>query len=114
MGVHNIFTKLIANRLQKSLPMIVHTIKYGFVARMNILHNILNLQIFMNYVNKFNYELIIVQIDLEKVRDLALSGWTSHMDLVVCLRLLPIGDALRLRNIVTCTCFFYTIVVDHS
>ena len=34
----------------------------------------------MDYVNKFEYELIIVQIDLEKARDLDLIGWTCQME----------------------------------
>ena len=66
---------------------------------------------FIDYVNKFEEELIIVQIDLDKAHDLVLCGWTPHMGF---------GGASKIATYWTCfenvtgTCFFYTIVVDHS
>jgi hypothetical protein len=38
-----------ANRLQKVLPSIIHPMQYGFIAGRDILHNILNVQMAVDY-----------------------------------------------------------------
>ena len=46
-----IFTKVLANRLQKYLPKLIHPAQYGFIAGRNILHNVLNVQMAMGYAH---------------------------------------------------------------
>ena len=64
-----IFTKFLANRLQKYLPKLIHPAQYGFIAGRNILHNVLNVQMAMDYARNTHQELIMVQLDLEKAYD---------------------------------------------
>ena len=68
-GLYKIFTKVLANRLQKHLPKLIHPARYGFIAGRNILHNVLNVQITMDYARNTHQELIMVQLDLEKAYD---------------------------------------------
>ena len=53
-------TKVLANRLQKYFPKLIHPAQYGFVAGRNILHNVLNVQMAMDYAQNNHQELIIV------------------------------------------------------
>ena len=68
-GLYKIFTKVLANRLQKYLPKLIHPAQYGFIAGRNILHNVLNLQMAMDYARNTHQELIMVQLYLEKAYD---------------------------------------------
>ena len=68
-GLYKIFTKVLANRLQKYLPKLIHPAQYGFIAGRNILHNVLNVQMVMDYARRTHQELIMVQLDLEKAYD---------------------------------------------
>ena len=43
-GLYKVFRKVIAGRLQKVLPKIVHKSQYGFIQGRDILHNIFNAQ----------------------------------------------------------------------
>ena len=67
--MYKIFTKVLANRLQKYLPNLIHPAQYGFIAGRNILHNVLNVQMAMDYARNSTQELIMVQLDLEKAYD---------------------------------------------
>ena len=67
-GLYKIFTKVLANSLQKYLPKLIHPAQYDFIAGKNILHNVLNVQMTMDYArnthntgqfetgNMFNFE----------------------------------------------------------
>ena len=68
-GIYKIFAKVIANRLQRYLPKIVHKSQYGFIKGRDILHNILNVQLAMDYVKDSQQELVMIQLDLEKAYD---------------------------------------------
>ena len=68
-GLYKIFTKVLANRLQKYLPKLIRPAQYGFIAGRNILHNVLNVQMAMDYARNTHQELIMVQLDLEKAYD---------------------------------------------
>ena len=68
-GIYKIFAKVIANRLQSILPTIVHKAQYGFIKGRDILQNILNVQMAMDYVKESKQELVMVQLDLEKAYD---------------------------------------------
>ena len=48
-GMYKIFAKVMTNRLHKVLPSIIHNARYGFLAKRDILHNILNVQIEIDY-----------------------------------------------------------------
>ena len=68
-GLYKIFTKVLANRLQKYFPKLIHPAQYGFIAGKNILHNVLNVQMTMDYARNTYQELIMVQLDMEKPYD---------------------------------------------
>ena len=51
-GLYKIFAKVIANRLQKVLPFVVHPMQYGFITGRDILHNILNIQMVVDYAKE--------------------------------------------------------------
>ena len=55
--------------LQNNLPKLIHLAQYGFIAGRNILHNVLNVQMAMDYARNTHQELIMVQLDLEKAYD---------------------------------------------
>ncbi|MCO5577479.1 hypothetical protein L7F22_031311 [Adiantum nelumboides] len=67
--LYKIFSKVLANRLHKLLPDLIHPAQYGFVKGRSILHNILNVQIGIDYAKKINQEVVMVQLDLEKAFD---------------------------------------------
>ena len=46
-----------------------HPAQYGFIAGRNKLHNVLNVQMTMDYARNTHHELIMVQLDLEKAYD---------------------------------------------
>ncbi|MCO5597147.1 hypothetical protein L7F22_051222 [Adiantum nelumboides] len=56
-------------RLHKFLPNLIHPAQYGFIKGRNILHNILNVQMGIDYAKKTKQEVVIVQLDLEKAFD---------------------------------------------
>ena len=66
-GFYKIFTTL--SRLQKYLPKLIHSAQYGFIACRNILHNVLNVEMAMDYARNTHQELIMAQLDLEKAYD---------------------------------------------
>jgi hypothetical protein len=68
-GLYKIFTKLLANRLQKVLPSIIHPMQYGFIAGRDILHNILNVQMAVDYAKDSKQEIVMIQLDIEKAYD---------------------------------------------
>ncbi|MCO5603299.1 hypothetical protein L7F22_057448 [Adiantum nelumboides] len=72
--LYKIFSKALANRLHKLLPDLIHPAQYGFIKGRNILHNILNVQIGIDYAKKTNQEVVMVQLDLEKAFDHV--GWS--------------------------------------
>ena len=49
--------------------LLIHPTEYGFIAGRNILHNVLNVQMVMDYARRTHQELIMVQLDLEKAYD---------------------------------------------
>ena len=69
VGLYKVFTKVIANRLQKVLPKIVYKRQYGFIHGRDILHDILNVQMVMDYVKESKQQLIMLQIELDKAYD---------------------------------------------
>jgi hypothetical protein len=68
-GLYKIFTKVLANRLQKVLPSIIHPMQYGFIAGRDILHNILNVQMAVDYAKDSKQEIVMIQLDIEKAYD---------------------------------------------
>ena len=44
------------NRLQKYLQKLIHPAQYGFIASRNILHNVLNVQMPMDYARNTHQE----------------------------------------------------------
>ena len=67
-GLYEIFAKGLPNTLQKYLPKLIYPAQYGFIAGRNILHNVLNVQMSMDYARNTYQELIIVQLDWRKLR----------------------------------------------
>ena len=63
-GLYKIFTKVLANILQKYLPTLIHPAQYGFIAGRNILHHVLNVQMAMDYARNTHQEMIMVQESL--------------------------------------------------
>ena len=61
-GMYKIFAKVMANRLHKSLPSIIHNSQYGFFAKRDILHNILNVQMAFDYAKESKQELVFATI----------------------------------------------------
>ena len=51
------------------LPTLIHPYQYGFLHGRNILHNILNVQIGVDYAKAKKQEIVMVQLDLEKAFD---------------------------------------------
>ena len=49
-ALYKIFTKVLANRLQKYLSKLTHSVQYGFIVGENILHNVLNVEMAIDYV----------------------------------------------------------------
>ena len=68
-GIYKIFTKILANRLHKVLPTIIHNAQYGFLANRDILHNILNVQMAIDFAMETKQEIVMLQLDLEKAYD---------------------------------------------
>ena len=44
----------------------LHNAQYGFLEKRNILHNILNVQMAIDYAKKSKQELVLLQLDIEK------------------------------------------------
>ena len=63
-GMYRIFAKVIANRLQKALSFVVHPMQYGIIEGRNIPHNILNVQMTMDYVNESKEQILMIQLDI--------------------------------------------------
>ena len=59
-GMYKIFAKVMPNRLHKVLPSIIHNSQYGFLAKRDILHNILNVQMAIDYVKESKQELALL------------------------------------------------------
>ena len=68
-GMYKIFAKVMANRLHKVLPSIIHNSQYGFLAKRDILHNIFNVQMAIDYAKESKQELVLLQLDIEKAYD---------------------------------------------
>ena len=60
-ALYKIFMKAVAIWLQKLLSFIVHSMKYGFLVGRNILHNILNVKIVVDYARHRFLECPIVK-----------------------------------------------------
>ncbi|MCO5562139.1 hypothetical protein L7F22_015765 [Adiantum nelumboides] len=67
--MYKVFSRVLANRLHKFLPNLIHPAQYGFIRGRNILHNILNVQMGIDYAKKTKQEVVMVQLDLEKAFD---------------------------------------------
>ena len=48
-GFNKAFMNVLTNRCQRYLPKLIHPNQYGFIARKNILHNVLNVKMGMDY-----------------------------------------------------------------
>ena len=57
-GMYRIFAKVIANRLQKALSFVVHPMQYGFIEGRDILHNILNVQMAVDYAKESKQQIV--------------------------------------------------------
>ena len=68
-GMYKIFIKMMANRLHKVLPSMIHYAQYFFLAKRDILHNILNVQMVIDYAKESKQESVLLQLDIEKVND---------------------------------------------
>ena len=51
------------------LSNLIHPAQYGFIAGWNILHNVLNVQMAMDYARNTQQELLMVQLNSEKASD---------------------------------------------
>ena len=60
------FAKILSNKLQKFLPQLIYPSQYGFITCRNILHNVLNVQMAIDYARHTHQEMVMVQLDLEK------------------------------------------------
>ncbi|MCO5555946.1 hypothetical protein L7F22_009490 [Adiantum nelumboides] len=67
--MYKVFSRVLANRLHRFLPNLIHPAQYGFIKGRNILHNILNVQMGIDYAKKTKQEVVMVQLDLEKAFD---------------------------------------------
>ena len=59
-----------ANMLHKVSPSISHNSQYGFLAKRDISHNILNVQMTIDYAKESKQELVLLQLDIEKAYDM--------------------------------------------
>ena len=65
-GMYKIFAKVIANRLQKVLSSVVHPMQYGFIKGRDILHNILNVQMAVDYAKESRQQIVtMIQLDID-------------------------------------------------
>ena len=63
-GLYRIFAKAITNLISKTC---YHPMHYGLIRGRNILHNILNVQMAMDYEKESKLEIVMIQLDIEKV-----------------------------------------------
>ena len=68
-GMYKTFAKVIANRLQKVLSSVVHPMQYGFIEGRDIMHNILNVQMAVDYAKESKQQILMIQLDIEKAYD---------------------------------------------
>ena len=68
-GMYKIIAKVIANSLQKVLSYVVHSMQYGFSEGRDILHNILNVQMVVDYAKESKQQILMIQLDIEKAYD---------------------------------------------
>ena len=107
-GLYKIFTKVFANRLQKHLPKLIHPAQYGFIAGRNILHNVLNIQMAMDYDRNSHQEMIMVQLDLEKAYDHV--SWSFVTRLMHTMGVGPRMSRLIFSHSLTLLFFFHLIL----
>ena len=72
VGLYNVYSKTLANQPKKYLFQFIHQthIWYnGYIVGRNILHNVLNVQIAINYARHTHQDMIMVQLDLERTYD---------------------------------------------
>ena len=48
-GLYKVFAKTLLNMLKKFFPQFIYPSQYGFIASRNILHNVFNVQIVVDY-----------------------------------------------------------------
>ena len=51
------------------MPTIIHNAQYGFLANRDILHNILNVQMAIDFAVETKQEIVMLQLDLEEAYD---------------------------------------------
>ena len=68
-GLCKVFAKILSNCLKEFLPQFIHTSHYGLIESRNMLHNVLNARMAIDYARHIHQEMIIVQLDLEKAYD---------------------------------------------
>jgi mannosylglycoprotein endo-beta-mannosidase len=51
------------------MTLIIHHSQYGFIAGRDISHNILNVQLAIEFAKETNQEMVMLQLDLEKTYD---------------------------------------------
>ena len=66
---YKIYSKIIANRLQMVLPLLLHNDQKGFVKGRKISRNILELQSIIEYCNLQDIDAFIMVVDFEKAFD---------------------------------------------
>ena len=68
----------------------VHPMQYGFITRRDILHNILKMQMALDYAMESKQQIVMMQLDFEKAYDHV--SWSfvtqlvSHMGFIECLK----------------------------
>ena len=68
---YKIFSKILASRLEKVLPQIIHTDQVGFIKGRSMFNNLLDLLSIIEYCNIKNIEALLMSFDIEKAFDKA-------------------------------------------